>query len=185
MIEKILLHTCCADCFLNALENLIDQKIIYGKSEVISLFFNPNIHPRSEYLERLNALKKIIAEDSNLIDTFDRKKIHLVIPDYKPKEYIEAFINKKGSRCLACWELRLKYTYEYAQKNSIDTVTTTLLTSHYQNRDDICKIADNFSKEYCIDFVKLDSSSNCKHNGFYKQNYCGCCFSLTEKMLGK
>lgn len=174
------IHTCCADCFLNALENLEHNKIINDKEEIIILFFNPNIHPRSEYLERLNALKQVIKESNN-------KNLKLVIPNYQPSQYMQAIMDKEQAekRCIKCWRLRLQYLFQYAKENKIDKVTTTLLTSHYQDSDDINKIAEELSKQYNIQFVPIDQTTNSKHHGFYKQNYCGCCFSLTEKMLSK
>ncbi len=177
---KILIHTCCADCFLNTLNYLKEKSLINSETEIVAFFFNPNIHPRAEYLERLNALKKVIEQ-------LDDRNIKLVIPDYKPKEYISMIRgnekNIKLSRCNKCWNLRLEKSFEYAQEIGADTVTTTLLTSHYQNREDIRKIGKDISTKYNIDFLNIDSSCNCHNHGFYKQNYCGCCFSLTEKML--
>jgi len=177
---KILIHTCCADCFLNTLDYLADEHILDSQTQIISLFYNPNIHPRSEYLARFDALKKVVDQEK-------RYNIKIVTPDYKPTEYIANTIdvkdNKNLSRCKKCWEMRLKYTIEYALANNFDFVTTTLLTSHYQNRDQIIDILEDLTKGHDIKIIKVDSSHNSKHVGFYKQPYCGCCFSLTEKML--
>lgn len=175
--SEILVHTCCADCLLNTIEyiqkesNILDLKIT-------SLYFNPNIQPRSEYLARLDALKKTLREKLPDLD------IKLVVPNYKPKEYFDKIKGTKN-RCLMCWELRLTETFKYAKEKNFKNVTTTLLTSHYQNRDEIFKIATDINRKYNLNFIDIDSSHNCKHHGFYKQNYCGCCFSLTEKLLSK
>ena len=75
-MEKFLIHTCCADCFLNTIGYLENEGIINNQTEITSFFYNPNIHPRSEYIERLNALKKILSKD-----------IKLVIPNYRPTDY--------------------------------------------------------------------------------------------------
>lgn len=177
---KIVIHTCCADCFLNTLNYLSANK---KKLEVVSFFFNPNIHPRSEYLERLNALKKVISQQSVV------ENIKLVIPEYRPRQYFESIGEKKSNknkpltRCQRCWTLRIKELFEYANQIGADAVTTTLLTSHYQNHEEILNISRNISNEFNIDFIPINSSCNCKHTGFYKQNFCGCCFSLTEKLM--
>jgi len=47
---RILLHTCCAPCLVVPLDDLRSQG-----HQVTALFFNPNIHPYSEYLRRLDA----------------------------------------------------------------------------------------------------------------------------------
>jgi len=172
-MNKILIHTCCADCFLNTLEYLEKEGIINNQTKVFSFFYNPNIHPKSEYIERLNALKKIL-----------RGNIKLIVPDYKPVEYFKS-IKEEKERCIGCWEIRLRKLFEYAKNNNICNVTSTLLVSLYQEREKILKIAERLNKEYELNFVNIDSRHNCKHKGFYKQNFCGCCYSLVEKMTKK
>lgn len=177
-MDKILIHTCCADCLLNALNYLNKGEYINNDSEIISLFYNPNIHPRAEYLERLNAVKKILP------DLKKHWNIKIVIPNYSPKEYMKKILsNKDVNRCDKCWELRINYLFEYAKKENINNLTTTLLTSHYQEKERIMQVVNMLNKKYNLNFVEIDSSLNEKHSGFYKQNYCGCCFSLTEKMI--
>jgi predicted adenine nucleotide alpha hydrolase (AANH) superfamily ATPase len=168
--NKILIHTCCADCFLNSLNYLKEESLINETTEIISFFYNPNIHPISEYRERLNALKKILP-----------KNIKLIVPDYRPDEYFEK-IKNVNNRCESCWDLRIQKVFEFAKEKEITDVTTTLLVSHYQSRDKILKIGKDYELKYNINFIPMNSSHNCCNKGFYKQNYCGCCFSLVKKM---
>ena len=78
MKKPILIHTCCADCLLNTL-------FCIGQTENITvLFYNPNIHPRSEFQERVNAVKVILQK---------YPAVTLAIPDYRPKEYFESIKN--------------------------------------------------------------------------------------------
>lgn len=180
IMKNILIHTCCADCLLNAIANLEEKNIISEETELTILFFNPNIHPRAEYIERLKAVQRIFPK---IEKKFTSK---LVIPDYSPKEYIKEIMKGsivQGQRCKRCWEIRLGYSLTYAQENQIENITTTLLTSHYQERDTILETLEELAMRYNINIVQIDSHSNKKHSGFYKQNYCGCCFSLTEKMI--
>ncbi len=181
-MRRLLIHTCCADCLLNAIANLEEKRHISQESEITLLFYNPNIHPRSEYIERLKAVQKIIpkiAEDWN---------VKLVVPEYSPKQYMDCIkegSEKYGERCLKCWEIRLEYSLRYAKNNEIENITTTLLTSHYQSRDIILKILKKLNKKYNINTIEINECSNENHSGFYKQNYCGCCFSLVEKMTNE
>ena len=180
MLKNLVIHSCCADCLLNALENLESREEIGEKTEIISLFYNPNIHPRAEYLERLEAVKKILPQLKQ------RWNIKLVIPNYSPKEYMNEVMKgntRMGDRCIKCWEVRLGYSLKYAKENGFKNITTTLLTSHYQAKDMILEIMRELIKKYELNVIKIDESSNKKHSGFYKQNYCGCCFSLNEKMV--
>jgi predicted adenine nucleotide alpha hydrolase (AANH) superfamily ATPase len=176
---KILIHTCCADCLIKLINSLKDEDV-----EITVYFYNPNIHPRAEYLARLNAIKKIS----------EGNKIKLMVADWSPKEYFKSLspaiagvspFDKRETlrpkRCEGCWNLRLRKTFEYAKKNNFETTSTTLLSSHYQNKDKIKEIGKNLEKEFGIKFfVPEKISRDLKTTGFYKQNYCGCCYSLTE-----
>lgn len=179
-MKNILIHTCCADCLLNAIANLDKRKLISHETQITLFFYNPNIHPRSEYLERLEAIKKILPKIK------EKYNANLIIPDYSPKQYMTEVMKgstKYGKRCLKCWGIRLEYSLKYAKENGIENITTTLLTSHYQSRNTILEILEKLTKKYDIRIVEIDHCSNEKHKGFYKQNYCGCCFSLVEKMV--
>lgn len=178
MIENILIHTCCADCLLNFITFLEEEKQIDKNTKLTLFFYNPNIHPRSEYLERLNAFKLVIKE--NLQD----RNIKVVIPDYRPKEYFESIVGKER-RCLGCWNLRLERTFEYAKQNNIPYVSSTLLSSHYQDKDTIVKIGRTLEDENTKLVYPHVEHEQIKHGGFYKQNFCGCCYSLTERLWEK
>jgi predicted adenine nucleotide alpha hydrolase (AANH) superfamily ATPase len=138
--------------------------------EIVGYFYNPNIHPRSEYLTRLKAAQKICEEN----------KIKLVVPDWSPKEWFKK-INGGDIRCEECWKLRLGKTFEYAKEKGFEAVSSTLVTSHYQNKEKIEETGKELEKEFGIEFlVPSKVSSELKTTGFYKQNYCGCCYSLVE-----
>jgi predicted adenine nucleotide alpha hydrolase (AANH) superfamily ATPase len=162
---KLLIHACCADCLLKFVDSIKNENKEFLEIEVF--FYNSNIHPRAEYLARLNAIKKITVDN----------KIKLVVADWSPSEW---FIQVK-TRCRDCWELRLRKTFEYAKDKSFSQISSTLLTSHYQDQSKIEKIAKKLEKEYKIKFlVPKKVSKDLKTTGFYKQNYCGCCYSLVE-----
>ena len=40
---KIVIHTCCADCFLNTLNYISANKNYKKNLEIVSFFFNPNM----------------------------------------------------------------------------------------------------------------------------------------------
>ena len=172
---KLLIHACCADCLLKFIDSVrsANKEI----SEIEIYFYNPNIHPRSEYLARLKAIKKISEEN----------KIKLIVADWSPREWFlitKPFPNPsldRAGRCINCWKLRLRKTFEYAKIKDFDKVSSTLLTSHYQDNKKIEKIAKELEDEYKIKFlVPKKVSKDLKTTGFYKQNYCGCCYSLVE-----
>lgn len=173
---KLLIHACCADCLLKFIDSIkLENKEIL---EVEVYFYNPNIHPRSEYLARLKAIQQITKNNN----------IPLIVPDWSPKEWFEAnkgnFLSPK--RCETCWRLRLNKIFEYAKKKGIGLVSSTLITSHYQNSEKIREIAREMEDQYSLKFlVPKKVNKDLKTKGFYKQNYCGCGYSLTEAWSAK
>ncbi|MDD2483024.1 MAG: epoxyqueuosine reductase QueH [Candidatus Shapirobacteria bacterium] len=178
---KLLIHACCADCLLKMVESIKTE----NKFEEIEVYYyNPNIHPRSEYQSRLKAMQLMIGD------------LKMIIPDWKPSEWfnclkptlpsLEKGGLKKADRCPKCWELRLEETAEYAKKNGFDCFTSTLLTSEYQNSEMIEKIGKEIGKKYKINFfIPENICKKLETKGFYKQVFCGCCYSLTERFEEK
>jgi len=168
---KLLLHSCCADCTIKTAASL-------GDEEITLFYYNPNIHPRSEYQSRLAAIKKVAEE----------KNIKLVVPDWKPSEYMESVKNGKN-RCQNCWNLRIFRTGEYAKLNGFEQFSTTLLSSKYQNKKMIEEIGLKAGEKYGVKFIKVkEIDTEMKTSGFYKQFFCGCCYSLVaryEEKYGK
>lgn len=56
-ISKILLHSCCAPCSGAMVEEMLSYTEKYGL-EVVIFFYNPNIHPRREYMIRKEENKR-------------------------------------------------------------------------------------------------------------------------------
>ena len=53
---RILVHVCCAPCFTSVHKTLTEQG-----HDVVGYFFNPNIHPYQEFLNRLHCLERYTA----------------------------------------------------------------------------------------------------------------------------
>lgn len=192
----MLIHTCCADCFLKFYQALKKEEQV--KSQIF--FYNPNIYPREEHNARLLAVKKVVKSLNN--------EIKIIVPDYLPQKYFRA-LNKAGcdqedrenkkmqslftiipqnKRCPICWKLRLTALFEKAKEEKISLVSSTLFTSNYQDLSKIKEIAKKLSQEYRINFYFPQLSKaerNHANKGFYKQNYCGCLYSLIEKSREK
>jgi epoxyqueuosine reductase len=173
---KILVHVCCADCGLHLLhdKDLVDNEIgLY--------FYNPNIHPQEEYYSRLRAFKQVFAD----------KGYKLIIPHWSPKEYFNEIKNLSDkedgkTRCPNCWKLRLEQSFKYAEENGYEAVTTTMLSSEYMDRERISKLGKIMSNKYKVKFlISKQLECDLKTRGFYKQNYCGCIYSLKQRMEEK
>ena len=118
---KLLLHTCCAPCSVYCIDTLKKDNI-----DITSYWYNPNIHPYTEYKERLNALK----DYTKSID------IPLIIDDYYGlRQFCKNVVDKLDNRCGYCYYSRLEKTAIYAKEHGFDAFSTTLLISPYQNHE--------------------------------------------------
>ena len=169
---KLLMHVCCAPCSVYCVDSLRNEEI-----EPTLYWYNPNIHPYTEYKSRLDCLKE-----------YSKKiKINTIIDDeYGLDEFCKNVINDLEGRCIKyCYPVRLKKTFQYAKENGYDTVTTTLLYSIYQKHDYIKYLCEKYSKEFGIDFLYRDfrvgfwqGHEKAKNElNLYMQKYCGCIFS--------
>jgi hypothetical protein len=80
----------------------------------------------------------------------------------------------------------LEKTAEYAKKNGFEAFSSTLLTSEYQNSEMIEKIGKEIGKKCEIEFlVPKKVYKKLETKGFYKQVFCGCCYSLVERFEKK
>lgn len=179
---KMLLHSCCGPCSTAVIDRLKDEY------DLTIFYYNPCIYPKEEYLHRLDEQKRYVLE-SNLnivvIDgTYDDNQFFY--EEYKGLE------NEKegGARCNKCFALRLDKTAKYAKQNGFDIFATTLTVSPHKDAKVINQIGESLSKKYDIrylvaDFKKQDgflkSIKISKEYNLYRQNYCGCKFSLENK----
>lgn len=135
---SLLLHSCCAPCSSYVLE------LLSSFFDITIYFYNPNIHPKDEYLRRLNELRLFLKENETL------SKIKLIYDEYDPSIYFTEtlttgnselkFEKERGIRCYHCYFFRLKKTFEYAFKNNYDFFTTTLSISPHKDAEKINNI---------------------------------------------
>ena len=172
--SKILMHTCCAPCSVYCIDTLRAQG-----TEPVSFWFNPNIHPFTEYKAR----KKTLVEYSESIG------MKLIIKnEYGLRSFISAVYPDFDNRCSYCYEVRLDETAKYASENGFDRFTTTLLVSPYQNHELICDIAEASAAKYGVKFEYHDfrpgfreGQEKARELGMYMQKYCGCIFSEEDR----
>lgn len=175
---SLLLHSCCGPCSSIALERLINY------FNITLLFYNPNIQPQEEFLKRQIEQQKFIKKAGY--------NINIITPKYNEQEFLEYVkglesLPEGGFRCQKCFELRLKKTAKIARKLNSEYFTTTLTTSPHKDAQLINQVGLNTAKDYnveflCADFKKKDgykrSIELSKKYELYRQNYCGCLFSL-------
>lgn len=174
---KLLMHTCCAPCSVYCIDELRSRGI-----EPTLYWYNPNIHPYTEYMARRDCVKEY-AQKINVKAVFE--------DEYGLDEFCKNVSGNINARCVNyCYPVRLRKTFEYAKANGYDTVTTTLLYSIYQKHDFIKKLMEDLSKKFEIDFLYIDfrkgfwqGHEKAIEQGLYMQKYCGCIFSEEQSFL--
>lgn len=175
--NKVLLHTCCAPCLTNSIQELQEEGF-----EPVVYFYNPNIHPDTEYKKRLD----------ELINFCKNKNYPIVIEDGDLALWKKICSPLKteqegGKRCIECFNMRLKKSAQHAKNNNFDYFCTTLTISPHKNTENINKIGKELEKKYNIAFLEKNFKKNdgfkkslelSKENNLFRQTYCGCEYSI-------
>ena len=167
----LLLHTCCALCFSSCFMQLKDA------FNITVFFYNPNIYPSEEYNKRK-------LETIRLIEIFN-KEYNLNMNFIEVTEDFESYNAKKvhKNKCFDCIYNRLLVSYNYANNNHFDYITTTLTLGRLKNSEMINQIGamleSNYKTKYFYSNFKknkgIDLSLELKEKyNIYAQNYCGC-----------
>ena len=115
---------------------------------------------------------------------------------YEPEKYDEVvkgfeYCHEGGERCYRCYRLRLEETAIKAKENNFDYFTTTLSVSPHKNSKWINEIGFMLEDKYDMKFLPSDfkkkngykrSIELCEQYCLYRQNYCGCKYSLAERI---
>ena len=171
---KLLMHICCAPC-----ANMPIDALRAAGIDLTGYWYNPNIHPFTEYRARRNCLQ----EYARTID------LPLVMQDeYALRPFIRAVAEDIDGRCVKCYELRLYAAARAAKDGGFDAFTSSLFISPYQNHELLRDVAYRAAEEtgtqfYYEDFRPMfrDGQARARELGFYIQKYCGCVFSEQER----
>lgn len=176
MNRPLLLHACCAPCSIAIIDELKNQY------DLTVFFYNPNIFPEAEYLKRKAEIVRVCEE----------WKVPVVDADYEPVEWDNAIKGlehepEMGERCFVCFALRLRKAAEYAAKNGFDIFAASLTSGRNKKAEVINPIGEHLAHEYNIQFLSENWKSGGRQDNakkmiadrsIYRQNYCGCRFSL-------
>lgn len=175
---KLLLHTCCAPCSVACVRQLREEGV-----EPVAFWYNPNIHPFTEYRQRKDTLVEYA------------KSIHLelvVEEEYGLRPFVAAVAGDPDARCSYCYATRLERTAQYAATHGFDAFATTLAVSPYQDRDLMFRLGQSLGEQYGVAFKPYDFSprfrqgqAEARELGLYLQKYCGCIFSEEDRYCKK
>jgi predicted adenine nucleotide alpha hydrolase (AANH) superfamily ATPase len=176
-LKKVLMHICCGPCSVYTLKKLREEG-----ADVYGYFFNPNIHPYTEFKKRLSTLQDY-AKYASLPLAIDKT--------YDLDTFLRGALDHGKDRCLFCYRMRLEKAFRKGTEDRVDAVTTTLLYSKYQRHDDIRNIGEELSVTHGIPFLYRDFREGWKEGveeskalNMYRQKYCGCIFSEGERYGG-
>lgn len=172
--EKLLIHCCCGPCSTSSIERLIEL----GYQPVL-FFGNSNIYPEQENELRFRELLKVAKHHF----------LEVIREEYDHQSWLEkikGFEDEKenGKRCDICFDYNLTEAYNVAKSKNINFFSTTLTVSPHKNSLRIFKIGEQKDSFVPIDFKKQGgfqkSIKISKELNLYRQNYCGCEFSLRD-----
>ena len=175
---SLLLHSCCAPCSSAVIERLAPH------FSLTVFFYNPNIFPPEEYRHRLSEQRRLLAE-------WPGPRIPLIEAPYEPELFLSRSKGLEdqpegGKRCVQCLSLRLEKTAVFAKAHGFDYFTTTLSVSPHKNAALLNQIGARLTGDTCqylyADFKKRDgyrrSIALSRQYGLYRQQFCGCRFSM-------
>ncbi|EQB0813408.1 epoxyqueuosine reductase QueH [Campylobacter upsaliensis] len=182
----MLVHICCSVDSHYFIQEL--QKT-YPSEKIIGFFYDPNIHPYSEYELRFLDVKR----------SCEKLGIKLYKGEYEYEKWLNAVRGyedepEKGARCEICFDFRMGGSVEFARKMREKKLTTTLLTSPKKDLEQLKNALQKECEPYGIEFIAPDFRKNggtqrqfalAKEAMLYHQNYCGCLYALSKQKQNK
>ncbi|MEJ2498709.1 MAG: epoxyqueuosine reductase QueH [Sulfurovaceae bacterium] len=178
----MLVHICCSVDSHYFLQKLAQE---YPDEKLIGFFYDPNIHPLSEYTLRLLDVKR----------SCEMLGIELIEGAYDTDNWLKSVSGlenepEKGKRCSVCFDDRFMVSALKAKELGEDTFTSTLLVSPKKSISKLKELGDALAKQYNLTFITPDYRSNggtqeqnivAKKDKLYRQDYCGCIFGLLKQ----
>jgi len=178
--REVLLLSCCAPCSGEPLRALGHEGI-----RPVLYFYNPNIHPREEYVRRRDCMR----------DYCEKMGIEFVEGPYEPERWFARTAGmedepERGRRCAECFAMRLERAAAFAAERGMKVFACTLGISRWKDWDQVNAAgqaaaggADGVTY-WARNWRKAGGSQRmyeiAQAEFFYMQDYCGCVFSRGE-----
>lgn len=176
----MLVHICCSVDSHFFIEKLQQE---YPDEKLIGFFYDPNIHPYSEYQLRLLDVER----------SCKKLGIEMIEGEYDFENWMDAVRGlekepEKGSRCEVCFDRRFEVSAHKAIELGESTMTTTLLVSPKKSQEQLIRSGEVFETSHGVKFIPFDYRKNngtadqgrvSKEQQLYRQDYCGCLYGLT------
>lgn len=175
----LLVHACCGPCAITVFQTLRDEGL-----EFTGFYYNPNIHPLTEYLRRKEALGEVGRRMGVAMSFADA--------EYDPAVFLRQAAFREKDRCRFCYELRLDRVAREAKALGCQGFTTSLLYSKYQDHEAIRRAGEEAASAYGVAFAYRDlrpfwdeGVRLSKEWELYRQPYCGCIYSEFDRYRKK
>lgn len=176
----MLVHICCSVDSHFFMEKLQHE---YPDEKLVGFFYDPNIHPYSEYQLRLLDVER----------SCKKLGIELIEGEYDYENWMDAVRGlekepEKGARCEVCFDKRFDVSARKALELGETSMTTTLLVSPLKSQEQLKKSGDAFHASHGVEFIAFDYRKNggtndqgrvSREQQLYRQDYCGCLYGLS------
>lgn len=176
----MLVHICCSVDSHFFMEKLQQE---FPDEKLVGFFYDPNIHPYSEYQLRL----------LDVMRSCKKLGIELIEGPYDFENWMDAVRGlekepEKGARCEVCFDKRFEVSAHKALELGEKSMTTTLLVSPLKSQEQLKKSGDAFHATHGVEFIAFDYRKNggtndqgriSREQQLYRQDYCGCIYGLT------
>ena len=176
----MLVHICCSVDSHFFIEKLQQE---FPDEKLIGFFYDPNIHPYSEYRLRLLDVER----------SCQKLGIELIEGKYDYENWMDAVRGlekepEKGARCEVCFDRRFEVSAHKAIELGESAMTTTLLVSPKKSQEQLIRSGETFEASHGVKFIPFDYRKNngtadqgrvAKEQQLYRQDYCGCLYGLS------
>lgn len=176
----MLVHICCSVDSHFFLEKLQAE---FPQEKLVGFFYDPNIHPYSEYRLRYLDVQR----------SCQKLGIELLEGEYDFETWMDLVRGlenepEKGARCEVCFDRRFEVSAYKALELGEKKITTTLLVSPLKSQEQLKRVGDAFYEKNGVEFIAVDYRSGggtqdqsrvTKEEQLYRQDYCGCIYGLS------
>lgn len=176
----MLVHICCSVDSHFFMEKLQQE---FPDEKLVGFFYDPNIHPYSEYQLRLLDVER----------SCQKLGIELIEGPYDYENWMDAVRGlekepEKGARCEVCFDKRFEVSAHKAIELGEQTMTTTLLVSPKKSQEQLIRSGEAFEATHGVQFIAFDYRKNngtadqgrvSREQQLYRQDYCGCLYGLS------
>ncbi len=174
---RLVLLSCCAPCSAGAIKQLA-SKTIPDVEDFIVLFYNPNIFPETEYTKRMQEQIKYC----------DALGVKYAVLEYNHDAWRAAVRGlesapERGARCSICFEYRFRRAVQFAHEHGYNAIASVLGGSRHKDQSQVDAAACAACSDVTYLPIKWDDGLRLQINrtsDFYRQNYCGCEFSIRK-----